>query len=71
VAAGPGLIRCNVISADARARSVSRLTTAASVWSTAAIGIAAGLGYYVLAAGTTLLQLIVLHLFERVERRLD
>jgi putative Mg2+ transporter-C (MgtC) family protein len=71
VALGIGFLGGGVISADARAGSVSGLTTAASVWSTAAIGVAAGLGYYLLAAGTTLLQLIVLHLFERVERRLD
>lgn len=50
---------------------VSGLTTAGSVWSTAAIGIAAGLGHYLLAAGAAVLQLIVVHLFARFERRPD
>lgn len=71
VALGIGFLGGGVISADARAGSVSGLTTAASVWSTAVIGIAAGLSYYLLAGGATLLQLVVLHVFGRLERRLD
>jgi putative Mg2+ transporter-C (MgtC) family protein len=50
---------------------VSGLTTAASVWTTAAIGIAAGLGHFLLAAGATVLQLLVVHVFERFERHTD
>ena len=41
------------------------LTTAASVWATAAVGIAAGLGHYILALGTTLLLLLVLRVLYR------
>ena len=66
VAVGIGFLGGGVISA-ARDGHVAGLTTAASVWSTAAIGIATGLGYYVLAAGATLLQLLILHGLGRFE----
>jgi len=50
---------------------VSGLTTAASIWSTAAIGVACGLGHVVLAIAVTVLQLLVVHLFFRFEPRRD
>ena len=40
---------------------VKGLTTAASIWATAALGIAVGLERYVLAAGTTVLIFCILH----------
>lgn len=43
------------------------LTTAASLWSVAAIGTAAGAGLYVVAGVGTLLILVVLSLLDRVE----
>lgn len=43
------------------------LTTAASLWSVAAIGTAAGAGLYVVAGVGTVLILIVLSLLDRVE----
>lgn len=46
---------------------VRGLTTAASIWGTAAVGLAVGLGRYVLAAGATTLFLIVLWLLRRFE----
>jgi putative Mg2+ transporter-C (MgtC) family protein len=45
---------------------VHGLTTAASIWVTAAIGIAVGLERYVLAAGATVLALVVLHVLARI-----
>lgn len=42
-------------------QKVQGLTTAASLWTTAAVGIATGLGRYILAAGVTLLLFVVLH----------
>jgi len=48
--------------------TVSGLTTAASIWATAAIGIAAGLAHYRLAAGATVLLIVVLRGMERFER---
>ena len=44
---------------------VSGLTTAASIWATAGVGIAVGLERYVLAVGTTVLVLVVLHTLRR------
>jgi len=43
------------------------LTTAASLWSVAAIGMAAGAGLLVMAVIGTLLILVVLNLFDRIE----
>ena len=45
------------------------LTTAASIWVTAAIGIAVGLERYVLAVGATLLALVVLHVLAPLSAR--
>jgi putative Mg2+ transporter-C (MgtC) family protein len=51
------------------------LTTAASLWSVAAIGMAAGAGLYIMAVTGTVLVLVVLSVLDRVEgfarRRLD
>jgi putative Mg2+ transporter-C (MgtC) family protein len=47
---------------------VQGLTTAASIWATAAMGIAAGLAHYRLAAGATILLAVVLHVLSRFER---
>jgi putative Mg2+ transporter-C (MgtC) family protein len=45
---------------------VHGLTTAASMWITAAIGIAVALERYVLAVGATVLALVVLHVLARI-----
>lgn len=45
-------------------RSVSGLTTAASIWATAGIGIAVGMGYYMIAIMGTLTIVIVLALIK-------
>ncbi len=50
---------------------VTGLTTAASMLMVAAIGIAAGLGSYVLALGATLLTLAVLLVLNWIEKRAD
>jgi len=50
--------------------SVRGLTTAASIWVTAAIGILTGIGFYFAAAFGTLLALGTLSLFRWVEARL-
>ena len=47
---------------------VQGLTTAASIWATAAMGIAAGMAHYRLAVGATILLAMVLHLLARFER---
>ncbi|HTX91576.1 MAG TPA: MgtC/SapB family protein [Anaerolineales bacterium] len=47
------------------------LTTAASIWVAASLGMAVGLGQYILSVATTLLVVIVLDLFTRLDRWLD
>jgi len=47
---------------------VQGLTTAASIWATAAMGIAVGLARYRLAGGATILLAIVLHVLARFDR---
>lgn len=49
---------------------VRGITTAASIWVTAAIGIAAGAGLYVSAITGTLLTLIALELMREIEKRI-
>ena len=50
--------------------SVRGLTTAASIWITAALGILTGIGFYFAAAAGTLLTLGTLSLFRRIEARI-
>jgi putative Mg2+ transporter-C (MgtC) family protein len=69
VALGIGFLGSGVIRIAKDGEEVLGLTTAASIWATAAIGIAAGYGRFVLAVGSTLLLAIVLHVLPRVERR--
>ena len=69
VGLGIGFLGSGVIRIAKDSEEVLGLTTAASIWATAAIGIAVGFGRFVLAAGATLLLALVLHLFPRLERR--
>lgn len=50
--------------------SVSGLTTAASLWVTAAAGLAVGAGFYLGAGVTVVIALVSLALFKPIERRL-
>jgi putative Mg2+ transporter-C (MgtC) family protein len=68
VAIGIGFLGSGVIFVAKDGERVQGLTTAASIWATAAIGIAAGLGHYVMAVGSTLLLLIVLRGLVRFDR---
>ncbi len=43
--------------------SISGLTTAATIWATAAIGMAVGSGMYIASAAGTVLMLVILYLF--------
>ena len=47
--------------------NIRGLTTAASLWSVAAVGMAAGAGLYVMAVVGTVLILVVLSILDRVE----
>jgi putative Mg2+ transporter-C (MgtC) family protein len=50
---------------------VKGLTTASSIWVSASIGMAIGLGEYILGASVTLLVVIVLGLFTRLDMFMD
>ena len=50
---------------------VKGLTTAASLWTVAAIGMAAGAALYVVAVGGTILAIVALELFERLEKAVE
>ncbi len=47
---------------------VRGLSTAASLWTAGAIGMAAGAGLYIIAAGLTILAVFVLEVLDRAER---
>jgi putative Mg2+ transporter-C (MgtC) family protein len=61
IAVGVGFLGGGVVFVSKAANRVQGLTTAASIWATAGVGAATGYGLYVLAAGTTVVLLIVLH----------
>jgi len=49
---------------------IKGITTAASIWITAAIGIAVALGFYVAAITTTIIAAVTLELLGKVERKI-
>jgi len=67
VVAGVGFLGAGAIMRSGL--SVRGLTTAACLWTVAAIGLAVGCGYWMAALVTTGLTLISLTLFQKVERR--
>ncbi|MCX5997744.1 MAG: MgtC/SapB family protein [Chloroflexi bacterium] len=60
IVTGIGFIGAGVIFRGMRGDKVMGITTAASIWITAAIGIAAGAGLYIIAAAAALVTLLVL-----------
>jgi putative Mg2+ transporter-C (MgtC) family protein len=62
VVAGVGFLGAGVIFHGNQDSMVAGLTTAASIWVTAAIGLAVGCGLYVLGAGIALIAILVLRL---------
>jgi putative Mg2+ transporter-C (MgtC) family protein len=68
VALGVGFLGGGMIVTGRDGERVKGLTTAASIWATAAIGIAAGFAHYVLAVGATGLLLVVLRVLVRFDR---
>lgn len=69
IVTGIGFLGAGVIFKDSL--SVVGLTTAAVIWSTAAIGMAVGMGYYSLAVYTAGLVLFTLALLHRLEKWVD
>ncbi|MFQ6042587.1 MAG: MgtC/SapB family protein [Candidatus Poribacteria bacterium] len=66
IVAGIGFLGAGVILRSGQ--SVRGLTTAACIWFVAGLGIAIGIGLYLLAAETTVLALIILFALKQVER---
>ncbi len=66
---GIGFIGAGVVFKDGL--SVTGITTAASIWATAALGMAIGSGAYLLALSALLLVILVLSLFEYVQSWID
>ena len=70
VVAAVGFVGAGAILRRSESDQVQGLTTASSLLMAAAIGIAAGLGNYLLALGASLLCVIVLAVFRRIEAKL-
>src|SRR5689334_16404644 len=62
IATGVGFLGAGTIFVAGNGKHVKGLTTAASIWATAAIGVAVGLAHFILAAGATLIVLVILRL---------
>ena len=69
VAAGIGFIGAGAILELANARAIEGLTTAAGIWLTAALGLAAGLGRFGLAAITAVMAWLILAVIARLDVR--
>ena len=65
---GVGFLGGGIIFVDRERKRTLGLTTAASIWGTAGIGMTCGLGFYVTAVGATVLFFIVLHLLGALDR---
>jgi putative Mg2+ transporter-C (MgtC) family protein len=69
VAAGIGFVGAGAILKLSQEREIQGLTTAAGIWTTAAVGVAVGLGGFVIAVIGMLLAWFVLGVLLRLERR--
>ena len=66
---GIGFLGAGAIVVRTAERKIQGLTTAASIWATAGIGIAAGLGLEAMALLSTIIVLIILAVIPQVTRR--
>jgi len=70
VISGIGFLGAGSIMANRQGFTVTGLTTAASLWVVAAVGLAVGAGYWVAAGTTTFLVYLTLTALGRLERRI-
>jgi putative Mg2+ transporter-C (MgtC) family protein len=70
IVAGIGFLGAGAIIKLNEKEQIKGLTTAATIWATAAIGIAAGIGHPLTAALGTLLALVILAMLPRLERHI-
>jgi putative Mg2+ transporter-C (MgtC) family protein len=71
IIAGIGFLGAGAIIKLSEKEEIKGLTTAASIWTTAAIGLGAGMGHEATAALSALLVLTILAVLPRIERRID
>jgi putative Mg2+ transporter-C (MgtC) family protein len=69
IATGIGFLGAGTIFVGGRKHQVHGLTTAASIWVIAAIGVAVGCDRFLLATGAAVLTLIILHVLVKLEPR--
>lgn len=69
IVTGIGFLGAGVIFKSAE--GVNGITTAATIWATAALGMAIGNGMYIMAAAACFMILIVLSAFVRIEQLMD
>ena len=67
IATGIGFLGAGTIFLGGHQQRVHGLTTAASIWVIAAVGVAVGCDRFLLATGAALLTLIILHVLIRLE----
>jgi putative Mg2+ transporter-C (MgtC) family protein len=67
IVTGVSFLGAGIIFVSGKENEVRNMTTAASIWVTAAIGVAVGLERYILAIGTTLLVLVILRVIPSVD----
>jgi putative Mg2+ transporter-C (MgtC) family protein len=70
VAAGVGFLGAGAILKLSDSRQILGLTTAATIWMTAALGVAAGLGRLSLAGAAAVLTYATLSMLGRIERKM-
>jgi len=68
---GIGFLGAGLIFTDKRSSGIQGVTTAATVFSTAAVGVAVGLGFQVVGAGLTVVILIILRSTQVIEKSLN
>ena len=70
VAVGVGFLGSGIVRVEGSESRPRGLTTAASVWACAGVGMCAGFGKYLLGAGATVILLVALRVVGRLENRL-
>ncbi len=68
---GIGFLGAGLIFTDKRSTGIQGVTTAATVFSTAAVGVAVGLGFQIAGVGLTLIILIILRSTHVIEKSIN
>ena len=68
---GIGFLGAGLIFTDKHSSGIQGVTTAATVFSTAAVGVAVGLGFQVVGAGLTVVILVILRSTQVLEKSIN